>query len=329
MTTTTVARRAQYIWQEDIIADTGLSPITRLVAVRLALHRNAETARCFVSYRTLAAEVGISERSAMRAIAALKTRGWIAVDLGGGREKANDYRLVTPYERVTGVSRFTAQKSDSRGRERVTEHVVKGDRRRQKTMTELCHPNTEDNIGDAKASPNMEREKTLARLDPDPRGPLDAPPGFKESKEETAEEEIFPAAEIIPSSRVPLLQERSWRDLRTVWARPWPDDERADREAFTLACREVAPEDIIEAARTWVAAADAPRFLPTLAKWLAGRGWEKPPPQRKAARGGGRRNGRKQDLAKVALKNGGYVESDDGSLVSPGDDRGSVLWGLR
>jgi hypothetical protein len=290
-TNTRTARRAQYIWQEDVIADTELSPITRLIAARLALHRNAETARCFVSYRTLAAEVGISERSAMRAIAALKARGWIDVDPGGGREKANDYRLVSPSERVTGVSRFTAQKGDSRGRERVTERVVKGDRRRQKTMTELCHPNTEANIGAAKAAPNMEREKTLARLDPDPGAPLDAAPGFEESKQEAAEEERIPAAEVIPPSRVLSLQEECWIHLRAVWARPWPDDERLDREAFAIACEEVAPEDIIEAARAWVAAADAPRFLPPLAKWLNGRGWEKPPPQRKAARGGGRRNG--------------------------------------
>jgi hypothetical protein len=292
MTGTTAARRAQYIWQEDVIADTELSPITRLVAARLALHRNAETARCFVSYRTLAAEVGISERSAMRAIAALKARGWINVDPGGGREKANDYHLVTPSERVTGVSRFTAQKGDSRGRERVTERIGKGDRRRQKTMTELCHPNTEANMGAAKAAPNMERETTLARLDPDPGGPLNAAPGFEESKQEAAEEELLPAAEIIPPSRVLLFQEKCWTHLRAVWARPWVDDERADREAFVLACEEVAPEDILAAAKTWVAAADAPRFLPPLAKWLAGRGWEKPPPQRKAARGGSRRNGK-------------------------------------
>lgn len=107
--------------------------------------------------------------------------------------------------------------------------------------------------------------------------------------------------------------------LRAVWPRPWLDDERADREAFAKACREVTPEAIIEAATAWAQAADAPRFLPVLAKWLAARGWEKPPPEarrrQKMEARGQHRNGRKVDLAKLALKMGGYVENDDGSMV--------------
>jgi hypothetical protein len=56
--------------------------------------------------------------------------------------------------------------------------------------------------------------------------------------------------------------------LQAIWARPWCDDEGADRAAFTNACRDADPSEIIEAARCWAAAADAPRFLQPLAKWL-------------------------------------------------------------
>jgi len=51
--------------------------------------------------------------------------------------------------------------------------------------------------------------------------------------------------------------------LRALWARPWCDDQIMDRRAFAAACQEVAPQVIVEAARAWVEATDAPRFLPS------------------------------------------------------------------
>ena len=105
--------------------------------------------------------------------------------------------------------------------------------------------------------------------------------------------------------------------MRAAWPRPWSDDAAADRAAFERACREVGPEEIITAARAWAAAADAPRYLPSLAKWLNGRGWEKLPPTKRArrTRSRPRSNGHKVNLAKLALMHGGYVEGDDGAMV--------------
>jgi hypothetical protein len=40
----------------------------------------------------------------------------------------------------------------------------------------------------------------------------------------------------------------------------------------------------MEAAKVWVVAADAPRFLQPLAKWLNGHGWLKVPPTRRQQR---------------------------------------------
>jgi hypothetical protein len=94
--------------------------------------------------------------------------------------------------------------------------------------------------------------------------------------------------------------------LQAIWARPWPDDEADDRRAFSKACALAEPDVIIAAASAWVAAADAPRYLPPLGKWLDGHGWEKPPPTRKQGRvvqGTGFQR-RKQDLTALCLAHG-------------------------
>lgn len=85
-----------------------------------------------------------------------------------------------------------------------------------------------------------------------------------------------------PPSQPKEYDARWFAQLRAAWIRPWADnDDRQALELYAIACQEVGPQAILEAAQAWVAAADAPRFLQPLSKWLAGRGWEKPPPQKK------------------------------------------------
>jgi hypothetical protein len=134
--------------------------------------------------------------------------------------------------------------------------------------------------------------------------------------------------------------------LRAVWQRGWPADDAPEAvasagRAFAQACRDADAEDIIEAAKTHVAAADAPRFLPPLAKWLASRSWEKPPPKRSRARGNGKPQHNpyaKPDMFKICLEAGGYRENADGEMYWPGDDPnsgageddeplGTMMWG--
>jgi hypothetical protein len=85
-----------------------------------------------------------------------------------------------------------------------------------------------------------------------------------------------------------LEHERAWRELRGVWDRGgWTENNRADRAAFDRACRQVAPEAIVEVAKVCVAAyaaGDGVKFLPKLHMWLADRGWEKAPPAPKRAK---------------------------------------------
>jgi hypothetical protein len=94
------------VWMRALVADHSLSPMTRLVGVRLGLHFNCKTGRCDPSYATLAAEVAISERSAIRAVSSLKAQGWIAVKQRGGgyRTYSNNFTLQTPNDEVTGES---------------------------------------------------------------------------------------------------------------------------------------------------------------------------------------------------------------------------------
>jgi hypothetical protein len=57
----------------------------------------------------------------------------------------------------------------------------------------------------------------------------------------------------------------------------------AARREFEKARREAAPATIVEAAKDWLAAADHPRFLIRLDKWLATRCWQKKPPEKRHA----------------------------------------------
>ena len=116
-------------WSRAVIAD-DLSPNTKLIGWRLALYLNFRTGRCNPSYQTLAREVRITERSAIRAVRALEDAGWLVVERSGGGpySKTNNFKLTM---RMTGV---TAASSLS-GAAGVTAASNRGDSRRQKRVT--------------------------------------------------------------------------------------------------------------------------------------------------------------------------------------------------
>jgi hypothetical protein len=125
------------------------------------------------------------------------------------------------------------------------------------------------------------------------------------------EEESKRLSEEREESKVVALRPDRFAELQAIWQRPWPDDEAAGRRAFAKACAMAEPDTIIAAAAAWVAAADAPRYLPPLAKWLDGKAWEKPPPTRKRTQGqlslgpaGKQFQRRKQDLTALCLAHG-------------------------
>ena len=81
-------------WSRAVIAD-DLSPNTKLIGWRLALYLNFRTGRCNPSYQTLAREVRITERSAIRAVRALEDAGWLVVERSGGGPYSKNKQLQT------------------------------------------------------------------------------------------------------------------------------------------------------------------------------------------------------------------------------------------
>jgi hypothetical protein len=301
----TKRHRDHFRWLEAIIAAADISATARLLGVRLALHHNVKTGRCFVGYAKLAAEIGIAERSAMRAVAELERRGWITVHRGGGRGHANTFRFSIPSETVTGVSGFAAEKGDTPRPKRVTGDAKKGDRPRQETVTGESPQYEAQYVGAANAAPNTgESDDVLPHVDDDSTPgvpPADAGPPQGEGSEAKRD------------AREAKQESELFAELQAIYRRPWgdgPEAIEASRVSFEVACREVAPERIIEAARKWVAAADAPRFLQPLPKWLNGRCFEHDPPTRPPSRRTGaphhkaRPSYAKPDLARMMLAAG-------------------------
>jgi hypothetical protein len=61
--------------------------------------------------------------------------------------------------------------------------------------------------------------------------------------------------------------------------------QQADAAAWAAAVAgAAAPEAILAAAKEWIGAADAPRFLPKLSDWLTTNSWDKPPPKKGSRR---------------------------------------------
>ncbi len=310
-------QRAHFAWQEMVAARTDIAPKLKIVAWALALFRNVENGRCDPSYAGLAERAGASESTAKRAIAALERLGLIAVERtpGGAKDKRNAYRLLMP----EGVSKQTPLGVSGRGVRRGSAGV-----------SELRHTNTKKNnkgLGCASHTPSpLERELRASResISPDRAGRLDGAgrSGFEdhgtiERPSEPGDRKEFGAEEIAGGAVVPLDQHRACCDLLALWRRGWPGDESPKavaiaRNAFAKACTIAKPSEIMADARVHVAAADAPRFLPQLATWLATRGWEKPPPTPKRAvarrdggNGRGRRSngyGAKPDMFKIVLE---------------------------
>ncbi len=273
-----------------VLADPRLTIAERAIIVRLALHLDAAHGTLSVKYLTVAKELGISERTVMRAIAKAAAIGWIEIERRPG--KTNHFRLQ-------GVTNSCHPSG-------VTNRAGRGDSRRQGGVTPRCQSLSEEsNTGVPKGTPCERESDALARVSiTDGEAAL-----LRGAPAEDSDQ-----VEIESHDKSPDI-DAAYVELRTVWQRPWPDDARADRQAFELACEEVTPGEIVEAATAWAEAVEA-RFLPSLAKWLAGRGWEKTPPRRTRAThcGSTRRNGRKVDLAALALEAGDYNPAE-GSLV--------------
>jgi hypothetical protein len=311
----TIFTHRKFLWLEQVARDRGLPALASAVCILLSPYFNLSHDGTAWPYQdTLAASLGLCRETVNRIIKALIERGHLEVTTTRGRHKASVYRLVLKEADTTKCDQpiTLSEPENVIIQSGKCDHIV--------TQTPLKTPVA------SKEATRREREDALTRIDSSPGGdpPLTRDPAEEDS---TGEEAPSPADGLLFGPEAPIERSRSveragrgegrFGELRAIWDRGWPGDDAPEvvalaRQAFETACREVAPDDIIEAAKVHVAAADAPRFLPALAKWLTARGWEKPPPT-KARRGNGRHKGNgSKPLANVFFEEAGYRQDADG-----------------
>lgn len=288
----------------QVKADTAIPAGTFKVAFQLTAYWFWDNPIAYRSCQTVAEAVGVSEATVIRALHLLHDRGHLNVQWGTqGRGHPNRYSMILKPAPVQVLKDGKPAPAQVRKPASVS----------RKPAPVQENPSF-NHTGEPKGSPSSgEREEALTRsLAASGGGTLEAsPPESEESKRKPRKEEGKTGAviEILP----PVNQAAMialYGELRRIWVRPYIDDEGADRRAFALACREAQPEALLRGAREWVQEADHPRYLPSLTKWLGGRGWEKAPPRRRQQQQTRRYSGGRIDLQ------AGMMAADDMEAAS-------------
>jgi hypothetical protein len=284
-----------FTWLHQVNHDLELLAVDVCVALQLVIHFNEDDSdgRAWPSCKTLGEAIGLSEATVIHSVRRLHARGHLRVIWGQqGRSHPNQYWME--------IKPCPAKVSDE----------IKP--QPAKVLDEI-----KPESGELKPEPAKEnhyKNHQARKSEPDGERPAASGGG--------------PAAPAPPSAgrkkRGCPSEEKDYGALRAVWPRPWEDDDAADRRAFTAALQVASASVIIAGAKERVKAVaernkdkgpDWVSFLPTLAKYLKGRGWENPLP--KSSRGSARHNGSGQrssgrdndDVWRRAA--GGHIEPDD------------------
>jgi hypothetical protein len=300
----------KFRWLDQLSIDRELPPLALRVCIQFLPGFNLDyDGSAWFFQDTIAARLGVRRETVNRVLNAVVARGHLE-SIKQGRDKPNVYRMVLKDEAAT----IGAQPADRPARcdqrrtssdpmmcaEDVTNDALRCDQ--PVTQTPFKTP------GAPKGAPKEERETVAQERDyssSDVAAALGGPRA--EEKEESKQAHGGDGAAAAPLAGE-IIPPGSFEELRLVYDRGHLDDDQAARKAFKTACREVAPEVIIEAAKVWVAAADAPRFLKPLDVWLDRRGWAKAPLPKPAAgsaargRSPHRRNGHRLTMAQVAAR---------------------------
>jgi hypothetical protein len=265
-------RRAIFM---KLAAADDLPPILVKLAYLIAFQEiDLKTQTTRRTHATLAARMGVTPRTIQRLLVILTKRCGLIVQSGRGRHQMDTYWIgPLPAENTTPMSHFSSRKCDMENATPMS-HVL------NKTPTE-------EPIGSSYGE-GRESERPSAVYPPPSAGAFEGP-----APEEDKEAVPSPArAEILPPPRSkPDGYKESFNALRRVWARPWADAD--DDAAFRLYCTarvEVGHAAILEAALAWVAAADAPRFLPS--RRADGRNCHRKKLQRRKRQGAHHRRGK-------------------------------------
>ena len=268
--------RKVFRWLAQIKNDHECTHSAALVALQLIEHFNeGKGGAAWASCKSMAHATGCAESTVNVIVHGLEARGHLRVEWGKqGRGHSNHYWMIVK-PRPADVSEPPKHRPTDVKKHRSAELKHRS--------TEIKHRPTDENHlmnqNGAPKAPLMERERRSLALT-DPPGALAPNGGAPDEKK----------------GEVATL-DRWFAELRAVWARPWLDDEAADRAAFFRATAEVDPANILAGAQVWTAAVE-PRFRKPLKKWLDARGWEKPPPKPR------QRKGAKPALAAMFIKAG-------------------------
>jgi hypothetical protein len=255
MSTKEFTRRI-FQWLAQVKNDREMPNSRALFAVQLIEHFNeGHDGAGWASCKTVAQGMGASQATVITLFHLFERRGHLKVDWGTqGSGHSNRYSMIIKKGQPTDLS------GGKKHRPADLSETKKGqptEKKGQPTNLTLLK-----NHGAASKAAPMERDVALRATDPP--GAL-APYGG--APEDEKSEQLF-------------------AELWALWARPWLDDEAEGWKAFIKATGAGAdPADILAGAQTWTAAVE-PRFRKPLVKWLHGRGWEKPPPQRRERKGG-------------------------------------------
>jgi hypothetical protein len=282
-----------FVWLRQINTDKALRPSDAKIAIALTRFFTEEDqdGRAYPSCLTLARDAQIEESTVVRGVRRLEAQGHLTVVWGqrGSGHSSQYWMSLKPAAEHVSEANKPARRAA---------------RKPARWSGETCQAAGDSTInpGGAHAPPFMERENALRAVAPKSCARPSAGAAPDKGERKGRREGGRPTATVKPRKA-----EGDYLALRAAWARPWVDDDGGQAWlSYDEAVREVAPRVILSAARAWVEAADAPRFLPSLGKWLSNRGWERPPPQRgkprpdKAAHAP--RHGRKASLAQSALE---------------------------
>jgi hypothetical protein len=318
----TLFTHKKFLWLRQVARDYRQLPTlaSALCAELCDYFSLAHDGAAWPAQERLAQQLGVRREAINRTTNALIERGHLGA-IRGGQHRSNVYRFIlkeAPEQATRCAQNRTSEMppdvrdSASRcaqNRTRIPLRTPVAPKKEPQGEGEREDRASRDNISLSAGAPPLTRPPA----EEDPFLDIEGSSARRESKR-PSEEESAPAAQAernLTISAGGQKEDSGFADLRALWCRGWASDDEPKavalaRQAFALACREAKPADILDAAKTWVATADAPRFLPPLAKWLTSHSWEKPPPtKRKNLRHAGdglpRTNGRKVDIAQVGF----------------------------
>ncbi|MCA1533712.1 helix-turn-helix domain-containing protein [Bradyrhizobium sp. NBAIM03] len=243
-------------WLNRVLADVELSPNAFKVAFTIGQRFNRRHGgAAWPSLQTIAADTGVDEATAVRAVRQLRERGHLIVELGKrGRGHSNRYRMP---------------KARTKPAPAQVKPVVKP------ANAQVLRPKRKPAPVSPKPAPAQ-----LNHLEPSMGTLTASPKGERERSRSLA---------VIPGAPEPDggAREEKFKVLLAIYDRPYGEDRAAAWKAYVEVYTPDHADEIEASARRWVAARP-PEKLQPLEKWLRNGAWKHLPPQRRPTRNAGK-----------------------------------------